>query len=183
MCPPALFHSEEDGFGRNLRKLISVLAGEASAAFALQLGVVACFDARIAQLPSAQFVVDYFRWRAEDAHRNALNAHCYWLLRRQGLSARAADARIAGLKVAAKNELLFQHGVNCNDLPAWQKRGVGLIWEDIRQPGVNPQTGEAVVAQRRRLALIEELPSREAYAAWVAQLISGIAPTTSAPAT
>jgi hypothetical protein len=27
-------------------------------------------------------------------------------------------------------------------------------------------------AQRRRLALIEELPAREAYAAWVEQLIS-----------
>jgi tRNAHis guanylyltransferase len=40
-----LFHPQEDSFGRKLRKLISVLAGEASAAFALQLGSVACFDA------------------------------------------------------------------------------------------------------------------------------------------
>jgi hypothetical protein len=40
--------------------------------------------------------------------------------------------------------------------------------------GVNPRTGEAVVAQRRRLALIEDLPSREAYAAWVARLVSGV---------
>jgi tRNA(His) guanylyltransferase len=77
-----LFHPQEDSFGRKLRKLLSILAGEASAAFALQLGSVASFDARIAQLPSRQRVVDYFRWRAEDAHRNALNAHCYWLLRR-----------------------------------------------------------------------------------------------------
>lgn len=169
-----LFHPAEDGFGRKLRKLISVLAGEASAAFALQLGSVACFDARIAQLPAAQQVVDYFRWRSEDAHRNALNAHCYWLLRGQGLSARAADARTAGLSIAAKNELLFQHGINFNDLPAWQKRGVGLVWETYDTPGVNPQTGEAVVAQRRRLALIEDLPSRDAYAAWVAERISGI---------
>lgn len=169
-----LFHPAEDSFGRKVRKLISVLAGEASAAFALQLGAVACFDARIAQLPSAERVIDYFRWRAEDAHRNALNTHCYWLLRKQGLSARAADAQIAGLRVAAKNELLFQHGINFNDLPAWQKRGVGLVWETYDTPGVNPQTGEAVTAQRRRLALIEELPAREAYTAWVTQIINGI---------
>jgi len=169
-----LFHPAEDSFGRKLRKLISVLAGEASAAFALQLGAVACFDARIAQLPAAEQVVDYFRWRAEDAHRNALNAHCYWLLRTQRLSARAADARIAGLSIAAKNELLFQHGINFNDLPAWQKRGVGLVWETYDKIGVNAQTDEAVAAQRRRLAQIEELPSREAYAAWVAQLIGEI---------
>ena len=86
-----LFHPSEDSFGRKLRKLLSILAGEASAAFSLQLGAVAAFDARISQLPSAQLVVDYFRWRAEDAHRNALNAHCYWLLRGQGLDGRAAD--------------------------------------------------------------------------------------------
>src|SRR5688500_4011286 len=109
-----LLHPREDSFGRKIRKILSILAGEASAAFTLELGAVACFDARIAQLPSAQRVVDYFRWRAEDAHRNALNAHCYWLLRKQGLSAHAADARIAGLPIAAKNELLFQHGINFN---------------------------------------------------------------------
>jgi tRNA(His) 5'-end guanylyltransferase len=27
---------------------------------------------------------------------------------------------------AEKNELLFQYGINFNDLPAWQKRGAGI---------------------------------------------------------
>jgi tRNA(His) guanylyltransferase len=167
-----LFHSQEDSFGRTLRKLISILAGEASAAFALQLGLVASFDSRIAQLPSRQRVVDYFRWRAEDAHRNALNAHCYWLLRQQGRSAHTADAQLAGLSIAAKNELLFQHGINFNDLPAWHKRGVGLVWETYEKPALNPKTGAALTAQRRRLTAIEELPAREAYAMWLEQLIN-----------
>lgn len=167
-----LFHSGEDSFGRKLRKLLSILAGEASAAFSLRLGTVACFDTCIAQLLSEQLVVDCFRWRAEDAHRNALNAHCYWLLRGQGLDARAAAARVAGLSVAAKNELLFQHGVNFNDLPAWQKRGVGLVWEQYDKPGTNPQTGERVTSSRRRLAVIEELLIGEAYGAWLAELLS-----------
>jgi tRNA(His) 5'-end guanylyltransferase len=121
-----------------------------------------------------QRVVDYFRWRAEDVHRNGLDAHCYWLLRGQGQSARAADARIAGLSIAAKNELLFQHGINFNEPPAWHKRGVGLIWETYELPAVNPTTGTEVTAQRRRLAQLLELPAREAYAAWVEQLIRGI---------
>lgn len=166
-----LFHQGEDSFGRSLRKLLSILAGEASAAFTLQLGSLATFDARIAQLPSEQLVIDYFRWRAEDAHRNSLTAHCYWLLRGQGLDARAADARLVGLSVAAKNELLFQHGTNFNELPAWQKRGVGLRWESYEQPGTNPQTGEAVTAQRRRLRVVEKLPIGEAYATWLAELL------------
>jgi tRNA(His) guanylyltransferase len=125
-------------------------------------------------LPSQQRVVDYFRWRAEDAHRNALNAHCYWLLRQQGQSARVADAQLAGLSIAAKNELLFQHGVNFNELPAWHKRGVGLVWETYEKPAVNPKTSAAVTAQRRQLSVIEELPAREAYAIWLEQLINGI---------
>jgi len=166
-----LFHPREDSFGRKLRKLISILSGEASAAFSLQLGGVACFDARIAELPSRQRVVDYFRWRAEDAHRNALSAHCYWLLRAEGLAPSAAEGRISGLSVADKNELLFQHGVNFNNLPAWQRRGVGLVWEQYAKSGFNPQTGLPASAVRRRLALVEELPVGDAYAAWLAALL------------
>jgi len=46
---------------------------------------------------------------------------------RQGRSLRlVATAAMKGLSVAEKNELLFQNGVNFNDLPLWQKRGSGL---------------------------------------------------------
>ena len=62
-----LFHIDENGFGRKLRKLNSVLAGEASARFSLMLGALGCFDCRISQLPNAQKVIEYFRWRNEDA--------------------------------------------------------------------------------------------------------------------
>src|SRR4051812_38231741 len=72
-----LFDRGENSFGRKLRKLLSVLAGEASAKFSLLLGALACFDCRISQLPTEEDVLDYFRWRNEDAHRNALNAHGY----------------------------------------------------------------------------------------------------------
>ena len=113
-----LFHPEEAGFGRKLRKLNSVLAGEASAKFSLLLGDAASFDCRISQLPRRSDVVDYFRWRHEDAHRNALNAHCYWLLRKQGMKPEEVQKELNGLSVSAKNELLFQQGgINFNDLP------------------------------------------------------------------
>ena len=56
-----LFGLEENSFGRKLRKLNSILAGEASAKFSLLLGAMACFDCRISQLPSVELVVDYFR--------------------------------------------------------------------------------------------------------------------------
>ena len=137
-----LFDFNENGFGRKHRKLNSVLAGEASAKFSVILGRVAAFDCRLCELPNAQLVVDYFRWRNEDAYRNSLNAHCYWLLRGQGNNETVATQRVHGVSVADKNELLFQNGINFNDLPAWQKRGIGLYWTEIEKEGFNPKTQE-----------------------------------------
>ena len=78
-----LFHPREETFGRKVRKYNSVLAGVASAAFSLQLGGIAGFDCRIIPLPDIERVKDYFLWRQEDAHRNALNSHCYWAMRKR----------------------------------------------------------------------------------------------------
>jgi tRNA(His) 5'-end guanylyltransferase len=162
---------EENSFGRKLRKLLSVLSGEASARFSLLLGSMAVFDCRIAPLPSEEYVIDYFRWRSEDAHRNALNAHCYWLLRKRGRDVGEATEALRGLSVSGKNELLFRHGINLNDLPAWQKRGSGLYWEEYDRPGTNPVTGEPTLARRRRIRRDLELPVRDAYSAFLRGLM------------
>ncbi|MBN9119040.1 MAG: guanylyltransferase [Planctomycetes bacterium] len=167
-----LFALGENGFGRKLRKLHSVLSGEASAKFSLLLGAMAVFDCRVSQLPTAGHVVDYYRWRNEDAHRNALNAHGYWLLRKQGKSVGEATAALSGLSVAEKNELLFQNGVNFNDLPLWQKRGAGLYWEEFDRPAENPRTGEQVVARRRRVRRDLELPMKDDYSSFLDRLLT-----------
>lgn len=158
-----LFPLNCDLFNRKMRKLNSVLAGQASARFSQGLGALACFDCRISELPTADLVVDYFRWRNEDAHRNALNAHCYWCLRKNGKSVKEATGTLLNLSVADKNELLFQHGINFNKLPGWQKRGAGLYWEDFEKQGMNPKTGQKVMATRRRVKRDLELPMKDAY--------------------
>ena len=165
-----LLDQHEQAFGRKLRKYNSILAGEASARFSLLLGDVATFDCRISQLPNAAVVVDYFRWRSEDAVRNALNAYCYWRLRKSGLDEQTATERAFGLSVSQKNELLFQHGINFNDIPAWQKRGVGLYWEQHQKPSANPLTGEAVIALRRRIKRDFDLPMKDEYSQFVKAL-------------
>lgn len=166
-----LFHRDEALFERKLRKFHSILAGEASARFSLSLGAMACFDCRVSQLPTAALVVDYFRWRSEDALRNALNAHCYWTLRQEGADATAATERLFGLSVSAKNELLFERGMNFDKLPSWQKRGVGLYWEDYEKDAVNPKTGESAQALRRRIKIDLELPAKEQYQVFLEKII------------
>jgi tRNA(His) guanylyltransferase len=158
-----LFHPDDDTFERKLRKWNSVLAGEASAAFTHRIQAPGAFDCRVIPLPTEELVVEYFRWRQEDAVRNALNAHCYWAERRAGLNATAATEKVSGLSVAQKNELLFSHGINFNDLPAWQKRGTGAYWVQETREGRNPLTGETVPTLRRALRLDPDLPARAEY--------------------
>ncbi len=166
-----LLHRDESAFGRKVRKLVSVLAGEASAKFSALLGDAGAFDCRLSQLPRERDVVDYFRWRHEDAGRNSLGAHCYWLLRKGGASAREADARLVGLSRAARNELLFAGGVNFNELPAWQRRGFGLTWGDAAERGPDPCEGGPARAHRRRLRRDFELALGADYEAYVAGLV------------
>lgn len=166
-----LFASDDASFGRKLRKLNSVLAGEASAKFSTLLHDAACFDCRVSELPTLTDVVDYFRWRSEDAHRNALNSHCYWLLRRNGKNVRGATSALEGMSVAQKNELLFTHGINFNSLPAWQKRGVGLYWQHVTKDGVNPKTRQNVVARRRKIRIDMDLPMKDEYSRFIEELV------------
>ena len=167
-----LFDADETTFNRKTRKFNSVLAGEASARFSLLLGDVGCFDCRVCELPRPADVRDYFRWRQEDAGRNALGAHGYWLFRGQGLSAAEATGRMLGLSTADKHELLFAHGINFAALPAWQRRGTGFYWEAYEKVGTNPKTGEAQTASRRRMRRDLDLPTGEAYAALVDGLLA-----------
>lgn len=167
-----LFHPNEDSFGRKVRKYNSVLAGVASVAFSLQLGQPGIFDCRIVPLPNIERVKDYFLWRQEDAHRNALNAHCYWALRKEGDSPRKATADLEGQSVAYKNELLFQKGINFNDTPSWQKRGIGIWWEDVEKEGFNPIRQETVITTRREQHIEFDLPLGESYGTLIDRIIN-----------
>jgi tRNA(His) guanylyltransferase len=173
-----LLHRDETLFDRKLRKLDSVLAGEASATFSLRLGAQACFDSRVSQLPTDTLVIEYFRWRQEDATRNALNAHCYWALRKEGKSVRAATDELLSLSVSEKNELLFERGINFNKTPLWQRRGTGLFWETFERDGVNPKTGECTKASRRRIAVATELPIKDSYEEFLAERLREAASST-----
>jgi tRNA(His) guanylyltransferase len=167
-----LFHRDEDSFQRKLRKFESVLAGEASAKFSLLLGDIGAFDCRISQLPTEKLVVDYFRWRNEDAHRNALNSHCYWNLRKSGKSPTEANNFLLKMPVSAKNEYLFQKGINFNELPNWQKRGIGIYWEKYGKKGYNPISCENVTAIRNRLNVDLDLPMKDQYIDFILKLLS-----------
>lgn len=166
-----LFHPDDNTFGRKVRKINTTLAGEASAAFSLALGHVATFDSRVIPLPNKEKVADYFIWRQEDSHRNSLNAHCYWALRKDGANQNEATLELEGKDVPFKNELLFKKGINYNDLPSWQKRGIGVYYKDVKKEGYNPISNETVMTDRRELIADYEIPLGDEYRRFILNFI------------
>ena len=166
-----LFHLDDDAYGRKVRKINSLLAAAASARFSLELGEVVEFDCRVAALPDMQTTVDEFLWRQEDCNRNALNSWCYWTLRNNGKSRGEATSTLKSMSVSEKNELLFQNGINYNDVPSWQKRGIGFYYKPVVVNGKNPKTGEAVKTVRTKMIVNYEIPYGDAYRDFVTELV------------
>jgi tRNA(His) guanylyltransferase len=161
-----------DLFGRGLEKLVSISAGIASATMTAELGEPVTFDSRVWIGTTTADVVDYFSWRQTDALRCALNGWCYWTLRKAGRSARQATSELESTSKADKNELLFRHGINFNDVPTWQRRGIGLWWESYDHEGFDPVREVGVVTTRRRIRTEPELPMRDDYRELIGRLIS-----------
>lgn len=183
-----LFHRDEKAFDRKVRKLNTTLAGEASAFFTKSLikmaidksgnvkditsDLIATFDCRLIPLPNMDRVVDYFNWRQEDSHRNSLNSWCYWTLRKEGMSTSQTTHTLNKKGNSFKNELLFQRGINYNELPNWQKRGTGLHFDVITREGFNPKTNEKTVVKRRDLITDFDIPLGEEYSAYVRKILA-----------
>lgn len=162
-----------DLFDREIEKLISISAAIATGSFVLQTGQKAQFDARAIPLATKELVTDYFRWRQEDANRNCINTTCYWYLRQnENMNVNEATELLSGKGFSWKNEYLFQKGLNYNDVPLWQKRGVGISWKMVEKPGWNPKKQEATVCQRREAVNNYELPCKDDYAKYLEVILA-----------
>ncbi|HCN50657.1 MAG TPA: guanylyltransferase [Chryseobacterium sp.] len=166
-----LIHKDDNTFSRKIRKINSVLAGEASAFFSLQFQEVCVFDCRVIAVPNHDMILDYFCWRQEDSHRNSLSAYCYWTLRNNGCNAKQATEKIEKLSMADKNELLFQYGINYNNIPFWQKRGIGIFIKETDKMGYNPFTKQNVASMRKTLHVEQELSVRENYRSFINAIV------------
>lgn len=79
---------------------------------------------------------------------------------------------LKGLSITAKSYLLArERGIRFRDLPAWQKRGVGLCWERYETERAQPATEESTVVTRQRIKVAMELPVNDRYLAFIRELI------------
>jgi tRNA(His) 5'-end guanylyltransferase len=93
-------------------------------------------------------------------------------MRQAGDSARQATATLRGASTAQQNELLYRYGINFNDIPSWQRRGIGLYWQAYSKPGNDPRTGTETTAVRRRLHVNDQLPMKDEYRAMITAAVT-----------
>ena len=72
------------------------------------------FDSRIIPI-NDEYIYDYFKWRQDEAWRNCVNAYGIDFLKSKYPSD-VANEKINGLNLSDIHELLFQNGINLNDL-------------------------------------------------------------------
>jgi tRNA(His) 5'-end guanylyltransferase len=137
-------------FGGRVEKINSVLAGVASSAFTLAIATVfkwnliVAFDSRV--IPVQENLIHlYLNWRQRMAWRNHLNASAYWLMQKLGHKPREAQEKLRGLKAEEIHNFLFTHGINLNETPLWQGRGVLIYKKPYEKFG---RTGEIVTRMR-----------------------------------
>lgn len=171
-----LFHPADNTYNRKTRKLISVLAGEASGSFSIKLGAPVSFDCRLIPMKDRKAVKDYFSWRQTDLLRNSLDSCCYYALLADGMDYLSATKKLEGRDVPFKTELLASYGIDYNALPWWQRYGAVLHFERTEKTGTNRKTGESVKFYRRELVLNENLPSGEKFGEYILSLMNDALP-------
>lgn len=138
-------------FNRKARKLLSLLAAAASSKFSMLVGEAVCFDCRLNLQYDEEGVCNYFRWRSIDAERNAFNARAYWLLRKQGVPARAAAEQLRALSSREHKKLLAEHHTGADAHPTWQTRGCLLHRVEENRTGYNPISAQPTTYTRRKM--------------------------------
>lgn len=150
-------------YDNQLQKIVSVAASTFTAHFnfkrAEQVAMdewqarLATFDARAFVLPDATEVMNYFLWRIKDAERNSLAGLC---------QANYSHKDLMGKNASEQQELLFQKGINWNDVDAKLKRGTLISREHIVQDGSLISDGDWVTraAPRDKLELVPFIPTK-----------------------
>ena len=113
------------------------------------------FDSRIIPIDYSS-ISDYFKWRQDECWRNCINAYGIWALKRE-YDSEEANERINGLKSSDIHELLFERGINLNDVDTWKKRGIGVYKRSWEIEGFNPVKQEKTVSTRSEVYVDYEL--------------------------
>ncbi|KAJ3276110.1 tRNA-histidine guanylyltransferase 1-like [Terramyces sp. JEL0728] len=161
-----VFPRETTLYGRREAKIETNLVSLFTSAFVFkwkeffadtELQSLPSFDARCVLYPTVNNLKDYLSWRQADCHINNLYNTAFWELVQNEKSLKteqAAEAILKETNSGGKNELLFQFGVNYNNLDAMYRKGTTISREPSIVEETSKITGETVKRKRKILTAL-----------------------------
>ena len=147
-------------FDGRIEKINSVMAGFASSSFVIHYDVdfkkPPAFDSRIIPI-NDEDILDYFRWRQDESWMNCVNSHGISYLKTK-YSNNESNDKINGMKLNEIHELLFQNGINLNDIETYKKRGIGIYRKNKKVVGFNKKENKNQTSYRSYVFTDWELP-------------------------
>ena len=137
-------------FEGRIEKINSVLASFTASSFVMHYNTEfkkpPSFDSRIIPISDGD-IVDYFKWRQDESWRNCVNSHGISFLKNKYSNSEAND-KISGLKLNDIHELLYQNGINLNDVETYKKRGIAVYRKNKKVTGFNKKENKNQTSYR-----------------------------------
>ncbi len=147
-------------FNGRIEKINSVMASFTSSSFTLNYDVdfpkAVAFDSRVIPITDDK-IYDYFKWRQDEAWRNCVNGYGIHFLKSK-YSSSQANEKIRGLGLSDIHEMLFQNGINLNDVETWKKRGIGVYRKNKEVTGFNKKESKKQTSYRSFIHVDCNLP-------------------------
>ncbi len=147
-------------FDGRIEKINSVMASFAASSFVMHYGVEfkkpPAFDSRIIPINDDD-ILNYFRWRQDESWRNCVNSHGIAYLKTKYSNAEA-NGKIKGMNLSDIHELLFENGINLNDVETYKKRGIAVYRKDKKVVGFNKKENRNQTSYRSHIYTDWELP-------------------------
>jgi tRNA(His) 5'-end guanylyltransferase len=139
-------------YNYRIEKIDSIIPSFFSSALTIRLDLKksVSFDSRIIPL-GKEDIYRYLVWRQAETWRNHVSSYGYYMLRKTGLSKNEAAGQLKNMKASALHELVFKHGINLAQTPAWQRCGVLVFRETYEKKGYDPLKKIEVTTQRMKI--------------------------------
>ena len=151
---------EKIPFDGRIEKINSVIASFTASSFVLHYDEdfkkPPSFDSRIIPI-SDEDVLKYFKWRQDESWKNCIASYGISFLKSKYSNKRANDM-ITGLKSSEIHELLYQNGINLNDVETYKKRGIAVYRKNKKVVGFNKKENREQVSYRTYTYVDWEVP-------------------------
>lgn len=139
-------------FDGRLEKLDSVIPSYMASALTIALRVETplAFDSRVIPVHPEE-IPEYLAGRQAETWRNHMQSYGFYTFVSEGMGEKEAAAKMKGMKFEDIHELMWQRGVNLNETPGWQRKGVFIYRKKTTREGYNPIKGEKVSVERREV--------------------------------